>query len=163
MIGKTSRSGRRGMGAGLLALAALTPAGACVAAPLSAAPAHAARTLALNESGSLHLLSKHGFTLNEQGSAAGAVSGPIAVRLTIVSTNQVTANMTLHPSGGSISGHASASYHRGSSEATFSGTMSLTGGGGRYAHARGAGLRFSGTIQRSNNAITVHVSGTASY
>jgi hypothetical protein len=124
--------------------------------------AKAARTFSLNETGRLHLTSKHGFTLNEQGSASGTVKGTIYVHLTIVSSSHVTAQVNIYPSGGSITGNGSAKYHRGSASASFDGSMSINGGSGSYNHARGSGLSFSGTIQRSNDAVTVHVSGTAS-
>jgi hypothetical protein len=125
-----------------------------------AAPAHDARTTALNESGQLHLTSRHGFTLDERGTASGSVSGSIYVHLTIVSTSRVVAEVNLYPAGGSISGQASASYHRGSSTASFAGTISITRGTSRYAHVRGSGLSFSGTIRRSDEAISVRVRGT---
>jgi hypothetical protein len=40
--------------------------------------------------------------------------------------------------------------------------MSITRGSGRYSHAHGSGLSFTGTIQRSNDAVTVHVNGKMS-
>jgi hypothetical protein len=122
----------------------------------------AARSFDLNESARLHLTSKHGFTLNEQGTAAGTVRGAIYVHLTIVSTSRVVAEVNIYPGGGSISGYASASYHRGSETGSFSGSMSIRQGTGRYNRARGSGLSFSGTIQRSDYAITVQVSGRVS-
>jgi hypothetical protein len=142
----------------LLALGPLAPASSR-AAP---APVHAARSFSLNEAGSLHLTSKHGFTLNEQGMATGSLKGPIYVHLKIVSTTRVTAEMSIYPSGGSISGNATASYHREGTFAHFSGSLSIVRGTGSYNHARGSGLSFSGTIQRSNDAVTVRVSGTGS-
>jgi hypothetical protein len=128
----------------------------------STATAWTARTISLNERGNLHLTSKHGFTLNEQGPASGTVAGTIYVRLQIVSTSRVTAAVSISPRGGSISGGATASYHRGSATASFSGTLSITRGTGSYSDARGSGLSFSGTIQRSNDAIAVRVSGRVS-
>jgi hypothetical protein len=142
----------------LLALGPLAPASARAATP----PGRAARTFSLNEAGSLHLTSKHGFTLNEQGSATGSVKGPIYVHLRIVSTTRVTAEVSIYPAGGSISGKATASYHREGTVAHFYGSLSVDRGTGSYNHARGSGLSFSGTIQRSNDAVTVRVSGTAS-
>lgn len=125
-------------------------------------PASQARTISLNETGRLHLISKHGFTLYEQGPASGTVTGTIYVRLRIVSTSRVTAEVSIAPHGGSISGLASARYHKGTTSATFSGSLSITHGTGSYAHAHGSNLSFSGTIQRSNDAITTHVGGTVS-
>ncbi len=121
-----------------------------------------ARTISVSETGRLHLVHKHGFTLEEQGSASGTFSGTIYVRLTAISTSRVTAELSIHARDGWISGQASASYRNGRTVATFSGSMSLGHGTGSYAHAHGSGLSFSGTIQRSNSAITVHASGSAS-
>lgn len=144
---------------GLLSTYAALEPGASLGAP---GAARTARTFSLNESGRLHLTSKHGFTLNEQGSASGTVTGTIYVRLQIVSTSHVSAEVSIAPRGGSIAGVASASYHRGSSTASFSGSLSITRGAGSYDHAHGSGLSFSGTIQRSDDAIDVHVGGTVS-
>jgi hypothetical protein len=127
-----------------------------------ARPARAARTISLSESGNLHLTSRRGFTLDEQGIAAGTLAGTIYVHLRIVSTSSVTAEVSIVARGGSISGEASANYRRGNSTASFSGTLSIGRGTGSYGAARGSGLSFGGTIQRSNDAIAVRVSGKVS-
>lgn len=119
----------------------------------------ATRTVSLNESGDLRLTSRHGFTLNEQGRATGTVAGTIYVHLKIVSTSRVTAEVNIYPNGGSISGHGAASYRREGAKGSFSGSLSINRGTGTYNHAQGSGLSFSGTIQRSNYAVTVHVRG----
>jgi hypothetical protein len=129
--------------------------------PARAALARGARVISLNENGNLHLTSKHGFTLNEQGVASGTVKGAIYVHLSIVSSSRVTAEMNIYPRGGSLTAHGSAGYRKQPTLARFSGTMSIERGSGSYAHARGSGLSFSGTIQRSNDAVTVHVAGRA--
>ena len=147
--------------AGVL-IATLGPGMSRAAGTAGRPPARVARTFSLNETGSLHLTSKHGFTLNEQGSASGTIPGTIYVHLSIVSTSRVTAEVSIYPSGGSITGEGSASYARGGQTAHFSGSMTIERGSGSYAHANGSGLSFSGTIQRSNDAITVHVSGGVS-
>jgi hypothetical protein len=126
-----------------------------------AAVASGARVLSLDENGSLHLTSKNGFTLNEQGLASGTVRGKIYVHLSIVSSSRVTAELSIYPRGGSITAHGSASYHKESTRALFSGSMSIERGTGSYASAHGSGLSFSGTIERSNDAVTVHVAGNA--
>jgi hypothetical protein len=149
-----------------LAFAALALAlTALLAAPLAnarASHAYLARTLNLSDYGRLHLTSHHGFTLNEQGSASGTISGPIYIHLTVASTNRVTAEVNLYPHGGSLTGYANASYRPSGAVATFNGTMAVVRGTGSYRHARGSGLSFTGTIQRSNDAVTVHVSGRMS-
>jgi hypothetical protein len=134
-----------------------------VPCPRSAtASAHVARSTNINETGHLHLVSKHGFTLNERSSMSGTFRGTIEVRLTAASTSRVTAEVTIHPSGGSISGYATAAYQMASATASFAGSLSIRGGAGSYVHAHGSGLSFSGTIQRSNDAVTVHIRGRVS-
>jgi hypothetical protein len=127
------------------------------------APARAARTVALNETGRLHLTSKHNFTLNEKGSATGTATGTIYVHLTAVSTSRVTADINIYPRGGSISGHGVGSFRRSGTTAEFSGTMSIDRGTGSFARVHGTGLSFSGTIAESHgDAIAVRVSGRVS-
>jgi hypothetical protein len=127
-----------------------------------AATARAAGTLTLNESGRLHLTSHHSFTLNEQGTTSGTITGTIYIHLNIVSVNHVTAEVSIYPSGSSLTGRATASYHPAGGVATFSGTMAIVRGTGRYNGAHGSGLSFTGTVQRSNDAVTVRVSGRMS-
>lgn len=123
----------------------------------------AAKTISLSETGHLHYTSKHGFTLNEQGTASGTASGTIYVHLTAVSNTRVTAEVNIYPKGGSITGYGTGSYHRATGVENFSGTMTINRGTGTYAHIHGSGLSFSGTVTESNkDAITVHVSGQVS-
>ena len=140
---------------GLLTAYAAAPVGA------QTSTGHAARTLYLNESGHLlHLTSHHhGFTFNEQGSASGTIRGTIYIHLTVSSTNHVSAEVNIYPSGGSLTGYASASYATHGATASFDGSLRIARGTGGYAHGHGSGLAFSGTIQRSNDAVTVHLSG----
>ena len=163
---RSARHMRSGASLAVLVGALIAIAGASGGPPALAASSRsaalAARAISLNESGRLHLTSRHGFTINEQGSASGSIAGLMYVHLTIVSTTRVVAEVNFYPRGGSISGRASASYRRGSSTASFVGAMSITSGTGSYAHARGSGLSFSGTIRRSDEAIAVQVHGTAS-
>ncbi len=124
--------------------------------------AAAARTISLNESAHLHLTSHHGFTLNEVGNATGTISAPIYIHLKISSTNRVSAEINIYPHGGSLTGQASAAYRVTGPTASFSGSMTLVRGSGSYAHAHGMGLRFTGTIKRVSDAVTVQLSGRIS-
>jgi hypothetical protein len=122
-----------------------------------------ARSTVLNETGRLHLTSKHNFTLNEQGTATGTAAGTIYVHLTATSSTRVTVEVNIYPHGGSLTGHGVASYRRSAGAAEFSGAMSIDRGTGSYAGVHGSGLSFSGTIAESHgDAITVHVSGRVS-
>jgi hypothetical protein len=151
---------RRSLTGALLATSACALALTTGAAGASGSIAGAARTVSLNDTAHLHRTSSHGFNLYESGSASGSLGGSITLHLDVVSTNRVTAQITVHPSGGgSINGSASGSYRNNGSTASFSGTMSITSGSGSYSGSHGSGLGFSGTIQRTTDAVTVHVSG----
>lgn len=147
-----------------LAVGSLLAAAGALALTSGAAgsTAGAARTISLNDSAHLHKTSSHGFNLYESGQASGSLGGALTLHLDVVSTNRVTAELTVHPSGGSMSGNASGSYHVDGGTANFSGSLSITRGTGSYSHAHGSGISFSGTIQRSNDAVTVRVNGRLS-
>jgi hypothetical protein len=120
---------------------------------------HVARMTSLEEVGHLTLIGKHDFTLLERGRVSGTSDGVIYVRLTAVSTSRVIATVKILPRGGGIFGYASASYRNAGPTTSFAGSMSINYGSGIYAGVHGSGLSFSGTIERSNDAITVRVSG----
>ncbi len=147
---------------GALAAAAAPAALAVGVAGASGSPAHAARTVSLRDSGNLHKTSKHGFNLYESGSASGSISGSITVHLDVVNTNKVTAELTVNTKGSSLTGKASGAYRTNGGTASFSGTLTITHGSGSYSGAHGSGISFSGTIQRSNDSMTVHVNGNFS-
>jgi hypothetical protein len=151
---------RRSLAGTLLATGACALALTTGTAGASGSTATAARTISLNDTAHLHRTSSHGFNLYESGSASGSLGGSISLHLDVISTNRVTAQITVHPrGGGSINGSASGSYRNNGSTASFAGTMSVTSGSGSYSGAHGSGLSFSGTIQRSTDAVTVRVSG----
>jgi hypothetical protein len=156
---------RTAVGVGLLG------AGACVlvlgvdgaSGSVGSPPASAARTISLSESGSLHRTYHHGVRLDEAGNASGTIRGSIYIHLDVTSQNRVSAEVNIYPSNGSLSGSSTANYRVDGGQATFSGTLSITRGTGTYAHAHASRLSFSGTIQRSNDNTTVHLSGPLSY
>lgn len=159
MITRSVVSPRAAAAAGPIGAVACTLALALGAGSASGATAVAARTIALNETGRLHLTSHHGFKLNEQGTASGTIRGSIYIHLNVTSTKRVTAQVSIYPRNGSLTGYGTASYRSNGGQATFSGTLSISRGTGSYAHAHASSLRFSGTIQRSNDATTVRLSG----
>ncbi len=161
MIVLSSRTKRRLAGAGLLAAAACALALTTGAA--SGATAHAARTVTLNDGGRLHLTSHHTTHLNLQGTATGTIRGTIYIHLNVTSPSRVVAEVSIYPSNGSLTGVSTANYRANGGQAAFSGTLRISRGTGTYAHAHASALSFSGTIQRSNDATTVHVSGPLSY
>jgi hypothetical protein len=163
VIARRSRA-HRSLAAGVAGLlAAAVGALALSAGGASGATAHVARTVTLNDSGRLHLTSHHTTHLNFQGTASGTIKGTIYIHLNVTSPNRVSAEVSIYPSNGSLTGVSTANYRASGGQATFSGTLSISRGSGAYAHAHAPALDFSGTIQRSNDATTVHVSGPLSY
>jgi hypothetical protein len=149
-----------------LALGAVVTAVAFGTGAAGAASPHAtaARSINLNDSAKLHLANHKGVLLKEEGTAKGTLGGTLYLQLKVTSTRSVSAEIQVYPTkGGSISGKAKASYRVAGSTASFSGTMTITKGSGTYSKAKASALSFSGTIQRSNDAVTVHVSGKMSY
>jgi hypothetical protein len=121
--------------------------------------ARAAREINLQETGHLHAVGEPGTTIIERGNATGTFNSSIAVRLTIVSANKVTATFTVRPRGGSITGRGSARFAQKGANGYFGGTIAITGGTGSYAHASGTSIGISGVISRETFVLTVHVHG----
>lgn len=163
MIVLKSRAHRSLAGAGGLLVAAACALALTAGGASGAATAHAARTITLNDSGKLHLTSHHTTHLNLQGTASGTIRGTIYIHLNVTSPSRVSAEVSIYPSNGSLTGVSTASYRANGGQAGFSGTLRISRGTGAYAHAHASALSFSGTIQRSNDATNVHVSGPLSY
>jgi len=147
--------------AALASAAVLGPGAAGAAAPR----AKAARTLNLNDSANLVQNNKKGVELKDSGIAKGTLPGKIYIQLRIGQGKVVTARIQVYPnSHDSISASASATYHVNTSTyASFSGTLNVTGGSGRYSKAKGSKLNFSGSVHRPSNSVSVRVTGTMSY
>ncbi|MGH2911402.1 MAG: autotransporter [Solirubrobacteraceae bacterium] len=150
------------MAAAALTTAAFFGPGAAGAAAPSA---KAARTLNLSDSANLVQNNKKGTELKESGTAKGNLPGKIYIQLRVANTKNVTAKIQVYPnSRDAISATASASYRLvTSSSASFSGSLNITGGRGRYAKVKGAKLSFSGAVHRPSNSVSVRVSGKISY
>jgi hypothetical protein len=140
-------------------LAAIAPSGAGAQSP---AVAHSSRTLNVTDTGRLHYNAREseGATLVEEGSAKGALPGRMKAHLTIEAS--FTGNFVLYTNGGSIKGHGSAKPSGSGRYESFRGSLTVTGGTGRYAHAHGqAGLY--GVFDRKTYALTVQTTGRLSY
>lgn len=133
-----------------------------LASPLHASQARAARNVNLAESARLHRTSSNGVHLNEQGNASGTISGTIYIHLRI-SSNHVSAEVSIYPRGGSLTATGTAAYHVNGGYAPFSGSLTVRRGTGTYAHAHSGALRFTGSIRRSNDSVTAQLSGPLSY
>jgi hypothetical protein len=145
-----------------LALAlALTAIPSAYAARAAVLPARTARTLNATDEAHLHLTGTSGEILEEEGPATGALPGTVKVRFTVGTT--VSGSFTIYPhGGGSISGRGSARLHSTGLYASFGGSMSVSHGTGRYAHAHGHG-GFYGTVNRNTDALVVQTTGRLAY
>jgi hypothetical protein len=112
----------------------------------------------VNEYGTLAMQHSKGATISEKGTGRGTFNCSVLIELTLSGT-LVTAKYTAYLQGGSISGTATAHIHSATTtEAYFSGTISLSGGTGSRAHASGT-AGFAGTINRTSYAMTTHITG----
>jgi hypothetical protein len=159
--------------AGAGAVLALAAGGAQVAAarahtePLPAwvarIPARAARSLSVDDNGELRLVHASGEILSEAGRVSGTLPGTASVRLDVGGTTITAAFVIRVRGGGSILGSGRAKLTSGGRYSSFGGTLSVTAGTGRYAHAHGAGKLY-GTIERKSDDLTVQTrEGTLYY
>jgi hypothetical protein len=139
--------------------AALTSAARSPAARHQAA-AHAARSLNGTATAHLHLVKPNGTQLLEEGPVTGALPG--SMRAVVDTGNVFTGKFTIRTHGGTIEGRGRATPHGVGRYQSFSGTITLTGGTGRYVHAHGrAGLY--GTFDRRTYAMVIQTTGRFSY
>jgi hypothetical protein len=122
--------------------------------------AHAARTLNGTATAHLHLVKANGSQLYEEGPVTGALPGSMRAVLT---TGEVfSGSFTIHTHGGAIDGHGSATIRGAGRYQSFSGSITVTGGSGRYSHAHGR-TGLSGTFDRRTYAIVIQTTGKLSY
>lgn len=136
------------------------PAGILGAARTSPA-ANAAHVLNVKDEGHLHSVRSSGAELLEEGQVSGTIPGKVKVSFNIGAT--ITAKFTIYAKGGgSISGSGGGALHSTSVYSSFGGSLKVTGGSGRYAHAHGTGNLF-GAINRKTYALTVQADGRLYY
>jgi hypothetical protein len=126
----------------------------------NAAFAVAARALDATDTAKLHYLRSSGSLLYEEGTAHGSLPGSMRAYCDLGST--FTASFTIYTDGSTIKGHGTATPHGSGIYESFSGTLIITGGTGRFIHAHGkAGLY--GIFDRRTYAMTVQTTGALSY
>jgi len=122
--------------------------------------AYAAHYLNGTATSRLHLVRPNGAQLYEEGPVTGALPG--WMKATVSTGSAVTGSFDIGTHGGTIDGRGTAVPHGTGRYQSFSGTLTVTGGGGRYVHARGqAGLY--GTFDRRTYALVIQTTGRFSY
>lgn len=122
--------------------------------------AHASHALRASDEAHLRYISAEGSTLYETGRAAGTLPGAMRVHMRIAAT--FSGNFTINAAGGSISGHGTATPHGAGVYESFSGSLTVTGGSGRYSHAGGT-ARLYGTFNRNTYSLLIQTQGTLRY
>ena len=123
--------------------------------------ASAAHVLSVRDEGHLHSVSNSGAELLEEGKVSGTIPGRLKVSFDIGAT--ITAKFTIYANGGgSINGSGGGALHSTSVYSSFGGSLKVTGGAGRYAHAHGSGT-LTGAINRKTYALTVQADGKLDY
>lgn len=122
--------------------------------------ARASHALGATDTAHLHYVSASGSLLLDEGKATGSLPGTMRVHLDLGAT--FTGSFTVYTSGGSIKGHGSAIPHGSGTYESFAGTLTVTGGTGRYARARGHGKLY-GTFNRNNYALVIKTTGSLTY
>jgi hypothetical protein len=150
-------------GSGAAGLSA--PAGALAGSPVRArrsGPARIARALNITDTAHLHFVRETASSiLIDEGKAVGGLPGVVKVGFEVGAT--VRASFTISSRDGALIGSGVAKPHSSGGEySSFAGTLTITHGTARYAHAHGQG-GFYGTIDRGNDAVTVQTTGTLAY
>lgn len=151
---------RSGRGAGPAVARRLSAAGPAALLCTLASVALAARTVTVDDNGHLRLLKSYGSVLIEQGAVGGTLPGQTKVRMVVGST--VTATFSIATRYGNIYGSGRATLHSSNRYASFGGSLSVSHGSGRYAHAHGSGKLY-GVIERRSDALTVQTEGRLAY
>jgi hypothetical protein len=151
--------------AAVVALAALlgsmTLTGAASSA--QAVRAHSAATLSVKDEGNLRFVKSSGSTLIDEGHASGTLPGNVRIHFTYTGNPNVSAQLTIYGQHGTLAVRATGRLSSPTNpNPSFSGTLSITGGSGRYSHAHGTGKLY-GVFHRRSYGMTVQTQGTIHY
>jgi hypothetical protein len=120
----------------------------------------AARALRATDRAALHYVSASGSLLFEEGHASGTLAGRMKVHLLVGAV--LRGNFTIYLRRGSIQGRGEGVPHGSGVYESFAGWLVVTGGTGRYRHARGR-ARLYGTFNRNTYALLVQTTGTLGF
>ncbi|ADB50382.1 outer membrane autotransporter [Conexibacter woesei DSM 14684] len=122
-----------------------------------------ARTVTMTEVAQLHLVRRSGSVLYERGTVSGTLDGTVSARFE-TSTTSVSGRVTIYPhGGGSLTINVAGNLESLSGvNATFTGSIAVRRGTGRYARATGSGT-FTGIVNRRTWAAKVTARGRLTY
>ncbi len=146
-----------------LGIATAVAIGAPALASSGGASAHAARVLNVRDEGRLHYVRSSGEQIIDEGHATGSFAGWVKVRFLYNGEPTVSARFTIYGSAGTVSARGTARLSSLTSPSpSFHGSMTITGGSGRYAHVHGGGELY-GVYYRRSYALTVQAIGKLPY
>jgi len=152
----SGRSRRRGVRAATVAGTIVAAVAMAVGGPIAAW----ARSLNGTDTAHLHLVRQHETEVFEEGNATGALPGHMRAQLQVGSV--FTGTCTISTRAGTITGRGRATPHGSGRYQSFSGTLQVIGGTGRYAHARGR-TGLYGTFDRRTFALVIQTTGSLTY
>lgn len=129
-------------------------------AALTMPPSGVAKSLLASDHATLHYVSSTVNVFYETGRASGTLPGWMRVHMRLGS--RFTGSYVIEAKGGTIRGNGSATPHGSGTYESFAGTITVTGGTGRFRHAHGDAQVY-GTFDRVNNQLKLHTSGTLRY
>lgn len=143
---------------------AATLSSIATAGGFSMAPkAIASRAMSVRDEGYLRFVRSSGSQITDEGFANGTLPGKARAHFTYDGDPTVSARFTISGRGWSIAGYATCRLSNpNSTRPSFRGSLTLTGGSGRFAHAHGRGELF-GVFHRSSYALTVQALGKLYY
>jgi hypothetical protein len=125
--------------------------------------AGAASIVNVKDEGRLRLVKSSGSQLIDEGPATGTIPGTARIAFVYDGDPTMSGQITIYGHGGNIQAHATGRLSSPTSASpSFKGTLTISGGTGRYAHARGSGQLY-GVFYRRSYAITVQTQGTLRY
>lgn len=138
--------------------------GASASAHAATGPAaRIARTLQARDEAHLRFVHSSGSLLIDEGPASGTLRGKVRLQFTYDGSPVVGAQLTISGNGWSIKARGQGRLSNPTSPApSFRGSLAISGGSGRYAHAHGSGELF-GVFYRRSYAITVQAIGKLAY
>jgi hypothetical protein len=126
-------------------------------------PARTASVLNVRDEGHLRYLKSSGTLLIDEGAATGTIPGRVRVFFNYDGSPKVSARFTIYGAHGTLTGSAAAQLSNPDTpRPSFRGSLSLTGGSGIYAHARGRGEMF-GVFYRRGYGMIVQTIGRLRY